>query len=252
MVYDVTNYIGYKDAYQPEPGKSELGKEDFLRLMTEQLKYQDPMNPMDSSAFTAQLAQFSSLEQLTNMSGMLEQSVNANYMLIQSVNNTMSANLIGMEVKVGNENITYNGQESVNLGYTLPAESSDVTIKIYDESGNLVRTVDDLGKTKGTHKFTWDFTDDNGNNLAMGKYSFKVEAKAMNGVDDLSVEAYQVGIIESIKFGANGAVLTVNGVEVALADILEILQPSEDGKTDKYLNKELTNLQNILNGGISG
>ena len=74
--------------------KSTLGKDDFLKLFTSQLKYQDPLSPMDSTAFTAQLAQFSQLEQLYNMndnfSGLL------GYM--KSVNNSMVAGFIGKTV----------------------------------------------------------------------------------------------------------------------------------------------------------
>jgi flagellar basal-body rod modification protein FlgD len=44
-----------------------VGKDEFLRLFVTQLKYQDPLSPMDSTGFTTQLAQFSSLEQLTNL-----------------------------------------------------------------------------------------------------------------------------------------------------------------------------------------
>lgn len=248
MIDTISNYIGYTNSYEPEAGKSELGKDDFLRLMTEQLKYQDPLNPMDSTQFTAQLAQFSSLEQLSNMNDMLATSVNANYQLIQSVNNTMSATLIGMEVKVGNNTVEFTGQDNVSIGYNLPADASTATVKIYDEDGNLVKTINGIPKTEGIHKLDWDFTDDHGNTLQRGNYTFEVEAKAMNGEDVLTVETYQVGVIDSIRFGANGAVLTVNGQEVQLSDILEILMPSS-GSTSA---SELKDLTNILNGGISG
>lgn len=53
---------------------SELGKDDFLKLLVTQLRYQDPMKPMDDTAFVAQLAQFSSLEQMQNMTASLQAS----------------------------------------------------------------------------------------------------------------------------------------------------------------------------------
>ena len=97
MVNGVQNNIYGTNTTQ---GKSELGKDDFLKLMIEQMKNQDPLSPMEGTEFTAQLAQFSSLEQLSNMSDSLEQSINANYQLTQAVNNTMTAALIGKEVKL--------------------------------------------------------------------------------------------------------------------------------------------------------
>ena len=53
-------------------GGTELGKDDFLKLMMAQLRYQDPLNPMDSSAYLAQLAQFANVEQLQTANGSLE------------------------------------------------------------------------------------------------------------------------------------------------------------------------------------
>ena len=71
-----------------------MGKDEFLKLFTNQLKNQDPMKPMDSSAFTAQLAQFSSLEQLFNINNGLEQLLSFQ----SSLNNGMVAGFIGKTV----------------------------------------------------------------------------------------------------------------------------------------------------------
>ena len=71
-----------------------MGKDEFLKLFTNQLKNQDPMKPMDSSAFTAQLAQFSSLEQLFNINKGLEQLLSFQ----SSLNNGMVAGFIGKTV----------------------------------------------------------------------------------------------------------------------------------------------------------
>ena len=81
--------------------KKDLGKDDFLQLFTTQLKAQNPLNPMDSTEFTTQLAQFSSLEQLTNINTQL-----GNLLLFQnSLQNTMTTGMIGKRVKLSNDEI---------------------------------------------------------------------------------------------------------------------------------------------------
>ena len=70
-----------------------LGKDDFLKLLVTQLKYQDPLSPMDNGEFVAQLAQFSSLEQMQNLNDNFEQMMSAQKLVQMS-------QLIGMEAKV--------------------------------------------------------------------------------------------------------------------------------------------------------
>lgn len=218
------NSIGATNNVQ---GKSELGKDDFLKLMIEQLKNQDPLDPMDGADYTAQLAQFSSLEQLKNMSSSLDQSVLANLQLTQSVNNTMTASLIGKEVKLSGKTIEFNGQESAQLGYNLLGEAEEVTLKIYDESGKLVKSFEDLDGTEGEHELSWDFTDNNGKKVDESNFTFEVEATSSSG-DDIIVEQYNIGLIDAIRFTEYGAVVVVNDVQYGLSDISEIVNPKEN------------------------
>src|SRR5512135_3668480 len=85
---------------QTAAGKT-LGKDDFLKLFVTQMRYQDPLNPMDSAAFTAQLAQFSSLEQLTNISGQMKDLLAYQ----NSLGNTLTTNFIG-------RNVTFSGNST--------------------------------------------------------------------------------------------------------------------------------------------
>lgn len=225
----ITSIMNTGTSYRNQGASGELGKDDFLNLMLQQLKYQDPMEPLDSSEYTAQLAQFSELEQMQNMNDNLTSSITANFQLAQSVNNTMAASLIGKEVKLDGKTIYYTDtdQASQKLGYTLPEEVVSTKIEVYDSKGNLVRTIDDLPEQKGDHKLSWDFTDDNGENVPAGNYTFKVVAKASNG-EELSINSFKIGTIDAVRYTENGTVLMVNGNQYSLSDIFEIMNPVTD------------------------
>lgn len=210
--------------YQTAQNPNIMGKDDFLQLMITQLKYQDPLNPMDGTEYAAQLAQFTSLEQLTNLNASVKDSIDANYILTQSINNTLSANLIGKEVKIRSQYLVNNGENNVNIGYTLPADAKSVTIKIFDQYGNVVRTFDEKNISKGISKLSWDFTDNDGNKLTNGVYSMQISATDFND-QTMAVDAYLTGVIDGIRFGENGTSMIVNSTEYSVADILEVLNP---------------------------
>ncbi|MCX6169913.1 MAG: flagellar hook capping protein [Ignavibacteriales bacterium] len=206
---------------QQTTSKSSLGKDDFMKLMISQLQNQDPLNPMDGTAFSAQLAQFSSLEQLSNLNTYMKQSIDANATLTQSINNTLITGLIGKDVKLSGGAIKVNGQDGITLGYTLPVEAKTAQIKIYNESGGLVKTID--GNTNsGTSKLSWDLTDNNGNKLPNGNYKFEVDAVNTKG-ESMTLDIFKVGTIDGVRFTDQGTVLLVGGAEYSLADIAEVL-----------------------------
>ncbi len=207
---------------QQTTSKSSLGKDDFMKLMISQLKNQDPLNPMDGTAFSAQLAQFSSLEQLTNLNTYMKQSLDANATLTQSINNTLITGLIGKDVKLSGGDIKVNGQASITLGYNLPAEAKSAQIKIYNESGALVKTIDGISTSAGSNKLSWDLSDDNGNKLPNGKYKFEVDAVNLNG-DSMTLDIFKIGTIDGVRFTDQGTVLLVGGAQYSLVDIAEVL-----------------------------
>jgi flagellar basal-body rod modification protein FlgD len=203
-----------------------LGKNDFLNLMIAQLKYQDPMSPMDGTQFASQLAQFSSLEQLTNLNTNVENSINANYVLTQSINNTMSASLIGKSVKLSGSSVQYANQDNVQLGYNLPSDAVSAQVNVYDSNGNIVKTINNAPTSSGDHQLSWDFTDNNGNKVPVGTYTFDVTAKDTSQ-SDMTATYFKYGTIDGIKFSDSGAQLMVDGVTYSLSDISEIDNPGQ-------------------------
>ena len=87
----------------PASAQSPLGKEDFLQLLVAQLSAQDPLNPMDSREFSAQLAQFSALEQMTNINTTLEDLVKAQ----QAMGNSSLISIIGKLVDIPGNSIEH-------------------------------------------------------------------------------------------------------------------------------------------------
>ncbi len=205
-------------------GKSILGKDDFMKMMIAQLKNQDPLNPMDGSQYAAQLAQFSSVEQLMNINTTLDTSVNANYQLTQSINNAMAPALIGKEVKLQGGAFTNNDDSSVTLGYSLPASASGVTVKVYDKNGTLVKEFKDADNAIGDNKLSWDYTDNDGQAVPKGDYTFTVEAKDSQG-SAITAGLFKYGVISGIRFSDSGTKLVVGKSEYLLSDVQEIVNP---------------------------
>jgi len=207
-----------------QKNKNVMGKDDFLKLMLTQMKNQDPLNPMESAEFAAQLAQFTSVEQLINLNESMKTSLDANYLLSQSINNTLAATLIGKNAKLDQSEFNYVGQNEQIIGYNLSTNAKSVTIKIYNENGALVKTIENVSGNAGDNKLSWDFTDNKGDKVPNGKYRFEVIANDYNG-NAIDVSLFLFGKIDGVRFTELGTKLLVNGVEYNLKDITEILNP---------------------------
>ncbi len=203
-------------------GKSVLGTDDFLKLLVTQLQNQDPLSPLSGSDFAAQLAQFSSVEQLSNISSTLTQSVSANQLLSQSISNALAATFIGKQVRASGETFNLTGSGDVKLGYTLASAADTVTVNIKDKTGAVVRTLQVQGTDAGDNTFTWDGKDDHNQVLNPGTYTFDVSAKDAKGVT-INASGFSFGTVSAVRYKANGTVFVVDGLEIPLSDILEIM-----------------------------
>ncbi len=220
MAMDIPGIASASDFTRTTPASGPnktLGKEDFLRLLTAQMKAQNPLNPMDSTGFTAQLAQFSSLEQLTNISSELTSMAQSQ----SALQSTLATDLIGKRVQVAGNTITLNGE--ADLTYMLGSASSKTTISIYDANGNLVRTASVGQAGAGEQTYHWDGRDANGNAMPAGQYTYAVAA--VDSADrTVQSQPLTTGTIPGVSFDTNTTYLIVDGNrEVKLGDIHEIL-----------------------------
>ena len=149
-----------------------MGKDDFMKLMLAQLKNQDPMNPMDNTAFVAQTAQFTSLEQLQSINktlqGLASQPGNGGVA-------TASA-LLGKTVTVNGSPLVLDGSKPTTLAYSLSRPASAVVVRVQDAAGNVVRTITAGQQGQGLHQLSFDGLAEDGRKLSAGTYTYQVGA----------------------------------------------------------------------------
>lgn len=194
----------------------ELDKDAFLNLMVTELKYQDPMNPMDNTEYVAQLAQFSSLEQLYNVN----ENLSDNAFLTQSMHNSIVSSMIGKEVKATSNIVPYDGSSEAEINYTL-ADEADVTVSIYTADGDLVKTIDAGHVNSGEQSVAWDGTNFMGSDMPEGTYYVDVVATDADGNEVAAIPLFS-GVITGLKYNDGNPVFLVGDAELDVSDILEI------------------------------
>lgn len=196
----------------------ELGQDEFLELMMQQLKHQDPMKPMDNGEFLGQMAQFSTVAGIEAMEESMKDLAQT-----YSVGQTLqSAQLVGQEVLIESPSLTLDEDGTTGGRFDLGASSSDVKLNILNASGAQVRQID-LGEFKaGRHDFTWDGNDGDGDRLPAGKYTANIVSG--NGETYQSATVLSARIVDSVEFGSNGKTTlnTTLGDTLTLDDVRQI------------------------------
>ncbi len=198
-----------------------MGKEDFLLLLVAQLQNQDPLSPMENMDFIAQLAQFSSLEQIQNMNEKLGLSIETDLLTAKSINNSMITGLIGKEVQVATDQVQLSPNTEVKLGYLVSESTVQANLKVYDENGTLVFQKEMEGFKPGTNSFTWDGKNEKGEFIGDGLYRFEIE---LIDPDEQSTNAftYLQGNVSAIRYYSEGALLEVNGQTFSVGNIIDV------------------------------
>jgi len=206
--------------YDPGESSTAMGKDDFLTLLITQLQNQDPLNPADSTEYTAQLAQFSSLEQLSNVNANLE------YMQLYqaSINNAQAVSFIGKEIIALGDEIQVEQGQAEACRFELSGDASGVVVNIYDAGGKLVKAIEQGGMDAGRQTVAWDGTDQNGNTVADGNYTFEV--MAVDAADqDVAAVTYSSGLVEGVTFIEGRTYFLVGNQKIPISDIVEVVQP---------------------------
>jgi flagellar basal-body rod modification protein FlgD len=191
-----------------------VNKDDFFKMLIAQLKNQDPTKPLDATAFTAQLAQFSSLEKLDNVNASLTSLLGQQDL----VNRVQSAQLAGKYVVASGDqadSFTAAGRP-VELGYDLPEDARKVLITIYDKNGRAVDMIEKTDQFKGMNKATW-----NNGSARTGNFTFSIAAFDEQG-RSLGAKTVTEGMVSKVNFHDGKVYVTVNNKEMGFDQILAV------------------------------
>lgn len=198
-------------------GSNKLGKDEFLKLLVAQLANQDPTKPQDSSAFVAQLAQFSSLEQQQNTVNRLDTLL----MGQATANQTQAASFIGKEIAFRGNAIHVDGLSGGAATATLTAPSESLSVRVLGPSGEKVRMLQ-LGPRKaGEVTITWDGRTDSGVLVPAGDYTLQASAADADG-KAVPVTINNSGNVTGVAFEGGVPVLKVGGTLIKMSDVTSI------------------------------
>lgn len=198
----------------------------FLTLLTTQLQNQDPLSPMDSTEFTNQLVQFSQVEQSINTNQKLDDLLSLQLASISSV----ALGYVGLDVTYTSAEMNWDGTTAVDVNYGLSEQASVAKVNIYSEDGTLVRSMD-APKSVGAQKVVWDGKDDNGNVMAEGTYSVKVDAADKDGTP-MTVSTAVSGNVRGIESQDGVIYLLVGERAIALSSVINASVPQETAATE--------------------
>lgn len=197
--------------------KSALGKDEFLKLLTSQLQQQDPTQPMDNTAFVSQLAQFSSLEQMSNVNDTLTKMLTGQTTALQA----SSTQMVGKTAMLTGDQVDFEpGDTTARIGINVEKDAT-VNVTVQDDAGATVNSIGPLKLTAGNHVVLWGGTNADGKTVDYGKYTAKVTAVGSDGQD---VTFTQTGSarITGMTFKDGAPTFIAGGQDLKLSDISEL------------------------------
>lgn len=194
-----------------------MGQADFLKLMTAQMKNQDPFDPVDNTQMVAQMAQFSSLAGITEMGSTLKA-------IADKLGATSTQDAIGYvgRTVLTPGNVAY-GRASGGIAgaIELGADASNVTVAISDANGQLLHTADLGAQKAGTVSYDWDGKAAGGVDAGAGPFTVSVSAN--DGSQSVAANSLVWAPVTSVSTTSGAAVLTLPGIgEVPVSAVRQI------------------------------
>lgn len=189
-----------RELISDKTSSDKLGQDDFLKLMTTQLKNQDPLKPMENGDFLSQMAQFgtvSGIQDLQNSFSSLAQS-------LYSSQAFQAAGLVGHTVMTSSETAMLEEGSNLNAIIEVPSATSNVSVSMYDQSGQVVRTINLGSQLGGQKEFSWNGLMEDGTRAPAGLYTLR--AQANYGGQGEALETLTSSKVDSVSLNPGGGI----------------------------------------------
>jgi flagellar basal-body rod modification protein FlgD len=216
---DIYNSLGLTRNEEKVEAADGLGMQDFMNLLVTELTHQDPFKPMENSEMATQISQFAAVSGIDELNASFE-GLSTNLTSSQALQAT---SLVGREVMIPSDNgyLATGGSVSGSIFISEPA--SNLTLRVTDSNGELVREMSLGQQSKGEVAFNWDGADDAGEYLPSGIYQMAVQGDM--GGERVSHQVLTNANVDSVSLGAPGQslMLNLNGLgAISLDDVVQI------------------------------
>ncbi|MCG9697172.1 flagellar hook assembly protein FlgD [Shewanella sp. Isolate11] len=198
----------------------QLTQEDFFSLLSQQLSMQDPFKPVDNDQMIAQMASFSTVDGIGKLN---DEIVNLNAVMTSS-QALQASGLVGQKVLIPSGSGHISAEDPTLRGVISTPEAIDsITVRVEDESGQLIKTFKVDGSAGGNIDVEWDGLDSEGNPVESGIYAIKASGRVSGESQDLTVSTYAHVTSVSLGTASSGAILNLRGIGgIMLGDVLAV------------------------------
>lgn len=205
---------------QRDLNRGQLGQEDFLELMVAQIRNQDPFEPVENGAFIGQLAQFSTVTGIAEIS----KSVAALSDALLANQTIQASTMIGRTVLIEAPRAQLGETGPMRGALEMPADAAHAVVRIFDGSGQLVRELDVIGEPGALVDFEWNGVTRTGEQAAPGSYS--VAAFVASGRGDVGLPTFAQLRVESVTLDPSGRgslITTEDGQQLHLSQVRAVM-----------------------------
>jgi flagellar basal-body rod modification protein FlgD len=192
-----------------------MGRDAFLTLLVTQLRNQDPLSPLQPHEFAAQLAQFTSVEQLTQLNTAMSSQGQQTQLMSGLIQTQFGAGLLGRDVLAESDRIEIPSSGSAKLTADVGGSGGVATLNLTDDKGHIVATRDLGSLPPGRQVLTLP------SDLPPGKFHVAIAVEGAGGSHP-TVKTYLDGTVGGIDFSGSEVTLRIGGIDVPLSSLLEI------------------------------